>query len=109
MCRTLLELPDLNGNSFGWIQFSKSRNTAALTKKIPSLVLGLSHADKQQDRRTDVSVLMGAFLQQFFVITTQQLKPVIIGTLHFVVTPGFTPASIMIPSVALPKLLHDID
>ena len=69
MCRALLELPDLNGNSFDWIKFSNSRNTATLTKKNHSVVLGLSHADKQQERRTNLSVLMGKFLQQFLAIT----------------------------------------
>jgi len=68
VCRTLLELPDLSGNSFGWIQFSKPLNTVALTQKIHSVVLGLSRPDKQQDRQTEVSVSMGAFLQQFLAI-----------------------------------------
>jgi hypothetical protein len=29
--RTLLELPDLSANAFGWIQVRKSPNTAGLT------------------------------------------------------------------------------
>jgi hypothetical protein len=73
--RTLLELPELNGNSFGWIQFSKSLNIAALTQKIHSVVLWLSRADKQQDRWTDVSILMGSILQQFLAIAQQNYNP----------------------------------
>jgi hypothetical protein len=58
----------ISGNSFGWIQFNKYPNTAAHTKEIHSVVLELSRDDKQQDRRTDVSVVMGTFLQQFLTI-----------------------------------------
>jgi hypothetical protein len=78
-------------------------------KKNHSVFLGLSHADKQQGRRTDVSILTGAFLQQFLAIATQQLKPVITGNINFVASPSFRSASIMIPRVVLPNLLHDID
>jgi hypothetical protein len=79
-----------------------------LTKKIHSVVLGLSCTDKQQGRRTDVSILIGAFLQQFLAITTQQLKPVIIGTLNFVAPPSFRPTSTMSLSIVLPDLLQYI-
>jgi hypothetical protein len=109
MCGALLELPDPSGNPFGCIQFSEFPNTSAFTKKIQSVTLALSRPDKQPNRRTDVSVLMGAFLQQFLAIETQLLKPVNRNALHFVALPCFRPTCSMSIRMVLPNMLYDIE